>query len=60
MGKVVKRIMWCVAMFSMVYTAVSCYMVAGFCAANCGVELPLWGRLMSVCANVVAWIAGAK
>ena len=60
MGKVVKLIIWFCAMLSMAYTAISMYMLAGFCAANCGVELPLWGRIMSICANVVSWIAGAK
>ena len=58
MGNIAKRIMWSISMFCMVYTAVSCYMLAGFCAANCGVELPLWGRMMSICASALAWCAG--
>ena len=60
MGKVVKLVVCSVAMLSMVYTAVSCYMLAGFFAANSGIELPMWGRMMSICANVLAWISGAK
>lgn len=60
MGKLAKRIIWFIAMLSMAYTAFIMYMMAGFCAANSGVELPMWGKLMSICANVVAWVAGAK
>lgn len=60
MGNVIKRVIWFIAMLSMAYTAISCYVIAGWFAANSGIELPLWGRLMSALAEVLAWIAGAK
>ena len=58
MGKVVKRVIWFCAIGSMIYTSISCYLLSGWFAANCGIKLPLWGELMSAFAKVLVWCAG--
>lgn len=53
------QIMWFVLMASLVWSAVTMYLVIGWFSANCGIWLPLWEEMVAIIIKVLCYCHGA-